>query len=71
MTQMVCIFHDMLVRNGLPLLKACLGETPQAKAEEAPRPPAESKCLKWKVNVQYVKAKKTVDKLDRKFVYSP
>ncbi|AZV60522.1 hypothetical protein DOZ91_07720 [Peribacillus frigoritolerans] len=28
--------------------KARLGETPQAKAEEAPRPPAESECLEWK-----------------------
>jgi hypothetical protein len=46
MTQMICIFHDMLVRNAVPLLKARLGETPQAKAKG--RPPAESKRLKWK-----------------------
>jgi hypothetical protein len=30
------------------LRKARLGETPQAQAEEAPRPPAESECLERK-----------------------
>ncbi|TWD94709.1 hypothetical protein FB545_4668 [Peribacillus frigoritolerans] len=30
------------------MAKACLGETPQAQAEEAPRPPAESECLERK-----------------------
>ncbi|MFY0801585.1 hypothetical protein [Peribacillus frigoritolerans] len=28
--------------------KSVARETPQAQAEEAPRPPAESECLKWK-----------------------
>ncbi len=35
-------------RYETPAGKACLGETLQAQAEEAPRPPAESECLKWK-----------------------
>ena len=36
---------DWNERCETPAGKACLGETPQAKAEEAHRPPAESKCL--------------------------
>ncbi len=44
-----------------PAGKACLGETPQAQAEEAPRPPAESECLEWKSKF-YTASKKTVDK---------
>ncbi|KRF50823.1 hypothetical protein ASG97_11825 [Bacillus sp. Soil745] len=38
--------------------KACLGETPQAQAEEAPRPPAESECLEWKSTFQLYKPSK-------------
>jgi hypothetical protein len=35
-------------RYETPAGKARRRETPQASAEEAPGPPAESKCLKWK-----------------------
>ncbi|PCD06295.1 hypothetical protein CMV16_19160 [Peribacillus simplex] len=45
---------DWNVRCETPAGKARLGETPQAKAEEAPRPPAESECLKWKSTLQLV-----------------
>ncbi|WP_413023699.1 hypothetical protein [Peribacillus frigoritolerans] len=71
MTQMICIFHDMLVRNAVPLLKARLGETPQDPSGESRGPTASGKqAPEVEINVQYVKAKKTVDKLERKFVYS-
>lgn len=65
---MICIFHDMLVRNAVPLLKARLGGDPSG---ESRGPTAGGKQVpEVEINVQYVKAKKTVDKLDRKFVYS-
>lgn len=61
---MICIFHDMLVRNAVTLLKADpSGESrgPTAGGKQAPE---------VEINVKYVKTKKTVDKLERKFVYS-
>ncbi|PEO41912.1 hypothetical protein CN563_24685, partial [Bacillus sp. AFS026049] len=45
------IFKNKVDWNGrreTPAGKARLGETPQAQAKEAPRPPAESECLEWK-----------------------
>ncbi|MDQ7863079.1 hypothetical protein RCO48_24750 [Peribacillus frigoritolerans] len=60
----------MIGTEGTRLLreKRVSGVTPQAKAEEAPRPPAESECLKWKSTFQFVQAIK-IDKLDFHRVY--
>ncbi|MBR8645631.1 hypothetical protein KEH51_21310 [[Brevibacterium] frigoritolerans] len=33
--------------------KSVSRETPQAQAEEAPRPPAESECLEWKSTLKF------------------
>ncbi|MBR8645630.1 hypothetical protein KEH51_21305 [[Brevibacterium] frigoritolerans] len=35
--------------------KSVSRETPQAQAEEAPRPPAESECLEWKSTFPFYK----------------
>jgi len=39
---------DWNVRYETPAGKARQRETPQASAEEAPGPPAESECMEWK-----------------------
>ncbi|PAL12412.1 hypothetical protein B8W99_11735 [Peribacillus simplex] len=41
-----------------PAGKACLGETTEAQDEEAPRPPAESECLKRKSTSKLYKQRK-------------
>ncbi|WP_048882953.1 MULTISPECIES: hypothetical protein, partial [unclassified Bacillus (in: firmicutes)] len=43
-------YTELIGAKGTRILlrKARLGETPQAQAEEAPRPPAESECLERK-----------------------
>jgi hypothetical protein len=40
------------------------GDPRRKCAEEAPGPPAESECLKWKSTSKFVQKKKTVDKFD-------
>ncbi|MGE7609464.1 hypothetical protein ACQKML_22925 [Peribacillus frigoritolerans] len=40
----------------LLLRKACLGETPQAQAEEAPRPPLDKRVPEAEINIQIVQA---------------
>lgn len=58
----------MRARNAVPLLKARLGET--RSGESRGQTAGGKQVPEVEINVQYVKAKKTVDKLDRKFVYS-
>ncbi|YCI77745.1 hypothetical protein M1D47_03630 [Bacillus sp. R1-10] len=51
------IYTELIGAEGTRLLlrKARLGEIPQTQAEEAPRPPAESECLKWKATSKLYK----------------
>ncbi len=55
---------DWRGRCETPAGKTRLGETPQAQAEEAPGPPAESECLERKSTSKGTTHKKTEDKLD-------
>ncbi|MED3889929.1 hypothetical protein P4601_08285, partial [Peribacillus frigoritolerans] len=56
---------DWNVRYETPAGKAWPRETPQASAEEAPGPPAESECLEWKSTLRFTNPQKNVP-VDRK-----